>query len=37
VTKLISGRPEFNTPDFNIIAKAVYQTDALVLINYAEL
>jgi len=37
VTKLISGRPQFNTPEFNIIAKAVFQSDTLILINFKEL
>lgn len=34
VTKLIQGRPEFEVPDYKLIAKAVQQSDSLILIEY---
>ena len=37
VTKLISGRPEFKATDFNLIAKAIYQTDSLLIIDFKEM
>mmetsp|Transcript_12449 Transcript_12449/g.20919 ORF Transcript_12449/g.20919 Transcript_12449/m.20919 type:complete len:467 (-) Transcript_12449:303-1703(-) len=34
VTKLISGRPDFLTPDCTLFAKAVAQSDSLLLIDF---
>ena len=37
VTKLISGRPDFDVIDFAFAAKAIYQSDALILIDYKDM
>ena len=37
VTKLISGRPDFDVTDFSFGAKAIYQSDALILIDYKDM
>ena len=37
VTKLISGRPDFVANDFTLIAKAIFQSNSLILIEFKEM
>ena len=37
VTKLISGRPDFEVQNFNLIAKACFQSDSLMIIDFNDL